>query len=84
VVVGPDSGGVGELLARAASPFIFKAGDYADFREKVLRAIACDTAVEADRSRETALQCGTLENAMGGLVEFYRSSELRQRTADQI
>lgn len=79
VVVGPDSGGVGELLARAALPFIFKAGDYGDFRQKVLQAIACDKTFEGGRSREAALQYGGLENAVGRLVELYKTISSPQR-----
>jgi glycosyltransferase involved in cell wall biosynthesis len=82
VIVGPDTGGVGELLESAASPFIFKAGDYADFRKKLDRAISCDKTLEVKRSRQCALRVGSLEHAMGGLLGLYKATRLHEQLVD--
>jgi alpha-1,6-mannosyltransferase len=71
VVVGSDEAGTGELLRRAGSPFIFRAGDPDDFYRAVCLAINCDFAAETARSRSVAEAFGTLEEAMGRLVELY-------------
>ena len=71
VVVGPHQGATAEILRQAESPFIFRAGDAEDFLRMILMAIDCDQSVEASRSRETAMRYGSMEQAMGRLVELY-------------
>jgi alpha-1,6-mannosyltransferase len=71
VVVGPDQGATAEILRQAESPFIFRAGDAEDFLRAILAAIDCDRSAESLRSRDTAMRYGSMEQAMGHLVEFY-------------
>ena len=73
VVVGPDEGGTAELLRQAKSTFIFSAGNPEEFFRAILAAIDCDQRVESARSRDVAVRYGTLEQAMGRLVDLYAS-----------
>jgi alpha-1,6-mannosyltransferase len=73
VVVGPDQGGTAELLRQARSPFIFSTGNPEEFFRAILAAIDCDQRVESARSRDVAVRYGTLEQAMGRLVDLYAS-----------
>jgi len=77
VVVGTAEAGTGEVLRRAGSPFTFRAGDEDDFYRAVRLAIDCDLAAEAARSRSVAAAFGTLEQAMGRLVELYAAQVAR-------
>lgn len=71
VVVGPDSGGTGELLKTAGSPFIFRANDGEDFLRVINLAMHCDWTQEVERSRKVALERGSLDAAMERLVSLY-------------
>lgn len=73
VVVGPDQGGTGELLAQMDSPFQFRAGDGAGFLAALDRALACDRVPESARSRTLALRYGSWNDSVGRMVECYAS-----------
>lgn len=73
VVVGPDQGGTGELLAQMESPFVFPAGDGTGFLAALDRALACDLAHESARSRALALRYGSWNDSVGRMVERYAS-----------
>jgi alpha-1,6-mannosyltransferase len=73
VVVGPDSGGTGELLRQAASPFVFKSGDSGDFLHAVQSALAANHRQQSERSRELALRYGSWDEAIGRMVHHYAS-----------
>lgn len=73
VVIGPDSGGTGEILTSANTPFRFSAGSSADFRRVAMMAIDCNLQLEGEAARAFALSVGTLEAAMGRLAERYAS-----------
>ena len=71
IVVGPNTGGTGELLREAKSPFRFEPGSSLDFLETMEKAIACEWAVEVARSRSLALRYGGWEDAIGRMVKRY-------------
>jgi alpha-1,6-mannosyltransferase len=71
VVVGPDQGATAEILRQAQSPFIFRAEDTEDFLRAIQKATDCDRSVESSRSRDTAMRYGSMEQAMGRLVDLY-------------
>jgi alpha-1,6-mannosyltransferase len=71
VVVGPDQGATAEILRQAESPFIFRAEDTEDFLRAIMKAIDCDQCAESSRSRDTAMRYGSMEQAMGRLVDLY-------------
>jgi glycosyltransferase involved in cell wall biosynthesis len=71
VVVGPDRGGTAELLAEAHSPFVFRAGDVADFVRVVATASVADLAPHRHASLAAARRYGTWHEAIGRLMEFY-------------
>jgi alpha-1,6-mannosyltransferase len=71
VVVGPDTGGTGELLRDANSRFIFRANDSDDFLRTVMRAMECDWIEEAAAAREFALKQGTIDLAMKRIADLY-------------
>ncbi len=71
VVVGPDTGGTGELLRDAGSRFVFRANDRGDFLRAVMQAMGCDWADEAAASREFALKQGPIELAMKCIADLY-------------
>lgn len=73
VVIGPDSGGTGEILRLAKTPFCFSAGSFADFRRAAMMAINCNLELEGEAARAFALSVGTLEAAMGDLADLYAS-----------
>jgi alpha-1,6-mannosyltransferase len=73
VVVGPDAGGAGEMLGEIASPFRFAAGDAAGFLEAIERAIHCDLAAEARRSRAAAARYGDWQTSFRRLIGYYQS-----------
>lgn len=79
VVVGPDRGGTAELLAESRSPFVFKAGDLADFVRVVSNACAADLSPHRHASLAAARSYGTWNEAIGRLMDFYgqRLSEPR-------
>ncbi len=58
VVVGPNRGGTAELLAEARSPFVFRAGDVADFVRVVAAASAADLAPHRHASLTAARRYG--------------------------
>lgn len=71
VVVGPNTGGTGELLRDANSRFIFRANDSDDFQRTVMRAMECDWIEEAAAAREFALKQGTIDLAMKRISDLY-------------
>ena len=71
VVVGPDRGGTAELLAEAHSPFVFRAGDVADFVRVVAGRDAADLVPHRRRARSVARRYGTWDEAIGRLMAFY-------------
>jgi phosphatidylinositol alpha 1,6-mannosyltransferase len=71
VVVGPNRGGTAELLAEAHSPFVFRAGDVADFVRVVAAAAAADLSPHRHASLAAARRYGTWHEAIGRLMEFY-------------
>jgi alpha-1,6-mannosyltransferase len=81
VVVGPDRGGTAELLRSANSPFLFAAGDPDDFFRVAVQAAGSDRTAEAARSRAVAERHGSLEAAIGRLVEVYAARLGRTRLA---
>jgi alpha-1,6-mannosyltransferase len=71
VVVGPESGGTGELLRQAASPFIFKFGDPDDFLRAVDAALAANHRLHSERSRALALRYGSWDEAVGRMADHH-------------
>lgn len=85
LVVGPDRGGTGELLREAGSPFLFRAGDAADFLRAARAAVAAAEAgaryaAETRRSRELAERYGSWDDAMARQAERY-AAEAAARSA---
>jgi alpha-1,6-mannosyltransferase len=72
-VVGPDSGGTGELLGGMSSPFVFRTGDADSFYETALAAAASDFVKESRKAREYARRFGTWEQAIARMVEHYKA-----------
>jgi alpha-1,6-mannosyltransferase len=79
IVVGPDQGGTGEILADMGSPFRFKAGSADDFLDRTLDAIDSNRPYWSARSRALAWSYGSWPHAVakqvalyGGLVEGRR------------
>ena len=71
IVVGPDQGGTGEILASMNSPFIFAAHDAESFYQTILSALASDLPGESRRSLKRAGDFTTWEVAIDRMVEFY-------------
>jgi alpha-1,6-mannosyltransferase len=71
VVVGPDRGGTAELLAEANSPFVFRAGDVADFVRVVSKAAGADLVPHRRLAQGVARRYGTADEAIGRLMTFY-------------
>jgi alpha-1,6-mannosyltransferase len=71
IVVGPNAGGTGELLAELPRPFVFPAGDVNAFYETIERAVACDFAAHAADSRRLAAAYGSSDHAVARLVAYY-------------
>jgi hypothetical protein len=71
VVVGPDRGGTAELLAETDSPFVFRAGDRADFVRVVAAAVAADLRPHRQASLSAARRYGTWHDVIGRLMDFY-------------
>jgi len=80
VVVGPDRGGTAELLAETRSPFVFRAGDLADFVRVVATAAAADLAPQRRASLAAAERYGTWHDAIGRLMNFYGEQLAEPRT----
>ncbi len=73
VVVGPNAGGTGELLAQMDSPLLFEAGDAAAFYDAIDRAVGSDLGCLAARSRALAAIYGTWDDAVARHVALYES-----------
>ncbi|MGE0609105.1 MAG: glycosyltransferase [Pirellulales bacterium] len=71
VVVGPDQGGTGEMLAEMDSPFIFAAGDLEGFLSAVRRAATAELEPLADRARQVAASYGSWDDSFARLVKIY-------------
>ncbi len=81
VVVGPDTGGVGEMLKNGGSPFIFRAGDVQDFRRAIraaANAVESDLEAEIRRSRAIAQRYGTWNEAIGRIIDFYQTKVIKK------
>ncbi len=74
VVVGPDRGGAAELLSDAQSPFVFRAGDGADFLRAIRAVLAADLAPHAAAAQAVARRYGTWDEAIGRLIAYYEES----------
>jgi alpha-1,6-mannosyltransferase len=72
VVVGPDAGGIGELLQSINSPFVFKRDDSDSFYRAILRALSCDMESQSTRSIKRAEDFLAWEEAMDIIIGFYR------------
>lgn len=73
IVIGPDSGGTGELLASLNSPFIFKSGDPESFYQTILKAIECDFEKESRRSIEKSKEFLSWNDALDQILFFYEN-----------
>ena len=73
VVVGPDSGGTGELLGQTASPFVFNSGDPVDFLRAVDTALAANHRLHSEKSRALAVRYGTWDEAICRMADYYAS-----------
>jgi len=71
IVVGPDEGGTGELLASMNSPFIFRAHDSESFYQVILKALDCDFAGESKRSLEKSRDFSNWDIAIGEMMAYY-------------
>jgi glycosyltransferase involved in cell wall biosynthesis len=71
IVVGPDAGGTGELLASMDSPFIFKAGSAESFYMAVKRALGCDFEKESERSIRKSKDFESWSTAIGHMIDYY-------------
>jgi len=79
VVVGPDRGGTAELLTEAESPFIFSAGDGADFVRVAHLAADAPLPLLARGARATAERYGEWDEAIGRMVQFYEDRLFPER-----
>jgi alpha-1,6-mannosyltransferase len=79
VVVGPNRGGTAELLAAAGSPFVFNAGDTADFVRVVAQATRADLEPHRRASLAAARRYGTWDEAIGRLIAVYEDQQDRSR-----
>ncbi len=71
IVVGPNQGGTGELLASMNSPFIFRAHDSESFYQTILKALDCDFAKESKRSLKKSKDFSTWDIAIGEMMNYY-------------
>jgi alpha-1,6-mannosyltransferase len=71
IVVGPNQGGTGELLASMNSPFIFQAHDIESFYQTILKALDCDFAEESKRSLKKSKDFSTWDIAIGEMINYY-------------
>ncbi len=74
VVVGPDRGGTSDLLSEVHSPFVFRAGEAADFLRAIDAVLAADLAPHVAAAEALARRYGTWDEAIGRLVSYYESS----------
>lgn len=79
VVVGPDAGGTGELLASMDSPFIFEADNAESFYQAVIRALECDLEKESERSIEKAKDFKSWSTAIGQMIDYYEKKAAGSR-----
>jgi len=70
-VIGPDQGGIGELLGDVPQALIFRAGDRRDFLRTLVRSRTEDLKAHSQRHREVALKYGSWDDAIGRMVQFY-------------
>ena len=72
IVVGPNTGGTGELLAECTSPFQFTAGDANGFLTAIQSAANSDLAAGSTQHREVALRYGTWDQVVERMVNTWR------------
>ncbi len=73
VVVGPDAGGVGELLSKLNSPLRFKAGDKNSFLSVVENLRNENLEKLAQKSHALAEDYGDWDNFFNRQIQFYQS-----------
>jgi alpha-1,6-mannosyltransferase len=71
IIVGPNQGGTGEILASMNSPFIFPAHNVNSFYETILKALDSDLEQESKRSIEKSKDFNTWEIAIGDMIDSY-------------
>jgi glycosyltransferase involved in cell wall biosynthesis len=71
IIVGPNQGGTGEILASMNSPFIYAAHNVESFYENILKALDSDLEKESKRSIEKSKDFNTWEIAIGHMINFY-------------
>jgi alpha-1,6-mannosyltransferase len=71
IIVGPDQGGTGEILASMNSPFIFEAHNTESFFETILKAMNSDFEKESERSIKKSRDFNTWEVAIDQMMNFY-------------
>ena len=71
IVVGPDAGGTGELMAELKSPFQFHAGDAQEFLAKIQSLNTTDLVLWSARHREEAGRYGDWEQVVARMVEAW-------------
>ena len=71
IVIGPASGGTGEILDSMQSQFIFKPQNSEDFYQAILRALNSDLPSESLRSLKKADDFSTWDRAIDDMMMFY-------------
>lgn len=71
IIVGPNQGGTGEILASMNSPFIFSAHNVESFYENILKALDSNLEQESKRSIKKSKDFNTWEIAIGQMIDFY-------------
>jgi alpha-1,6-mannosyltransferase len=72
VVVGPDQGGVGEMLQQCGSSFIFKAENHHSLLKTILAACSCDLAAESLAANACAQKLGSWNEAIENMIHVYQ------------
>jgi alpha-1,6-mannosyltransferase len=71
IVVGPDHGGTGEILASMNSPFIFAAHNADAFYQAIRNALDSDLPTESRRSLKKAGDFTTWDRAIEKMIDYY-------------